>query len=316
MLKHWIALASLIIVSQPLLAQTSVPGAEKETSQAAPQSPEEWQRKYDMASKYRNLEDFYNALKQEAAKKPKAPLPDWSGIWTADTFDSFRNCLGGNQCFFRPAPGLTVRPKLTPTALAELKVGQERASKGIVFDENLSNCGPSGFPRWIGEPFMRELVATPDETWLIEEQMNEIRRVYTDGRSHTPERDRYPLKEGDSIGFWDGQKLVIHTNQLESIPMGRNQPTQSEQMEAVEIMEKINANTMVIDEWLFDPRLYLEPWYMRRLLGLVPNPDKSVRVRYWDCSENSNNDVDKTPEGDTYYKSFDFLGKKNDKTKQ
>jgi len=317
MLKQWIVLASLIVVSPPLIAQTASPGANRETGQAAPtQSPEEWQRKYDIASKYRSLEDFYNAMKQEAASKPKGPLPDWSGIWTADTFDSFAKCLGGNQCFFRPAPGLTVRPKLTPTALAELKKGQERSAKGLVYDENLSNCGPSGFPRWIGEPFMREMIVTPDESWLIEEQMNEIRRVYTDGRGHAPEKDRYPLIEGDSIGFWDGQKLVIHTNQLESIPMGRNQPTQSEQMETVEIMEKINANTIAIDEWLFDPRLYIEPWYMRRLLGLVPNPDKSLRVRYWDCNENSNNDVSKSPDGDTYYKGFDFSDKKNDKSKQ
>jgi hypothetical protein len=317
MLKQWIVVTSLIVVSPPLFAQTASHGAKREMGQAAPtQSPGEWQRKYDMAVKYHSLEDFYNALKQEAAGKPKLPLPDWSGIWTADTFDSFAKCLGGNQCFFRPAPGLTVGPKVTPTAAAELKRGKELSAKGLVYDENLSNCGPSGFPRWIGEPFMREMIVTPDESWLTTEQLNEIRRVYTDGRGHTPEKDRYPLIEGDSIGFWDGQKLVIHTNQVDSRPMGRNQPIQSEQMETVEIWEKINPTTIAIDEWLFDPRLYLEPWYMRRLYGLVPNPEKSLRVRYWDCNENSNNAVTKSPDGDTYYQGFDFSGKKSDKPKQ
>jgi len=79
--KHWIAFAYLIIVSPPLIAQTASPGAKKEREQAAPaQSPQEWQRKYDMALKYPSLEDFYDAMKQEAASKPKALLPDRSGI--------------------------------------------------------------------------------------------------------------------------------------------------------------------------------------------------------------------------------------------
>jgi hypothetical protein len=267
-----------------------------------------------MALQYKNLAEFYAAMKKEAASKPQAPLPDWSGIWTADSVDSFQNCLGGSQCYFRPAPGTTVGPKLTPVAIAELKHGAEMSAKGQIYDDNLSTCGPAGFPRWLTEPFMREQIVTPDETWVLTEQLNEIRRIYTDGRSHTPERDRYPLPEGDSIGFWDGQKLVIHTNQLQSRPMGRNQPLQSENMETVEIWERVNTNTIAIDVWLFDPRLYLEPWYVQRMYTLVPNPDKALRIRYWDCSENSNNDVTKTPDGATGYKGFTFTNDSNNKS--
>ena len=69
-------------------------------------------------------------------------------------------------------------------------------------------------PRWIVEPFLKEFVVTPGQTWLINEMQNEIRRVYTDGRDHPSEADAYPLWEGDSIGFWDGDKLVIHTSQM------------------------------------------------------------------------------------------------------
>jgi hypothetical protein len=294
-----------------LMTQTARSAPQGAAAAASTQSPAEWQRKHDMALKYRSLEDFYNALKQQAANKPKTPLPDWSGIWTADSVDTFgTGCLGGSQCYFRPGPG-GVAPRLTPVAIAELKVGAQKDAKGIVYDENLADCGPAGFPRWLTEPFMREQIVTPDETWLITEQMNEIRRVYTDGRGHTPEADRYPLVQGDSIGFWDGQKLVIHTNQLKSRPMGRNQPTQSEQMQTVEIWEKINADIIAIDVWLFDPRLYLEPWYVRRLYKLVANPDKSLRINFWDCSENPNNDVTKTQDGNTDFRGFTFTNETN-----
>ena len=91
--------------------------------------------------------------------------------------------------------------------------------RGIEWDP-ISTCAPPGHPRWLTEPFLREFVATPDQTWLINEMVNDIRRVYTDGRDHVPEEDRYPLYNGDSIGFWDGDRLVIHTNQLQ----GRHLP--------------------------------------------------------------------------------------------
>jgi hypothetical protein len=315
MLKQWIVLSFLMSTPSLLIAQTAPPGAQQVRALRPPmQSASEWQRKHDLALQYRSLADFYDAMKKEAASKSRAPLPDWTGIWTADKVDSFAACLGGSQCYFRPAPGGMVGPKLTPVALAELKHGAEMSAKGLIYDDNLSTCGPAGFPRWLTEPFMREQIVTPDETWVLSEQVNEIRRIYTDGRGHTPEADRYPLPEGDSIGFWDGQKLVIHTNQLQSRPMGRNQPMQSENMETVEIWERVDANTIAIDVWLFDPRLYLEPWYVQRLYTLVPNPDKSLRIRYWDCSENPNNDVSRTPDGATDYKGFTFNNKSNNKS--
>lgn len=314
--KQLIVAAFLVVALPVVTAQTGRPGAQQARASGPPtQSTTEWQHKHDVALQYRSLADFYSAMKKETASKPREPLPDWSGIWTADSVDTFQNCLGGSQCYFRPAPGTTIGPKLTPVAIAELKHGAEMSAKGLIFDDNLSTCGPAGFPRWLTEPFMREQIVTPDETWVLTEQANEIRRIYTDGRGHTAEADRYPLPEGDSIGFWDGQRLVIHTNQLQSRPMGRNQPMQSEDMETVEIWERIDTRTIAIDVWLFDPRLYVEPWYVRRLYTLVPNPDKALRIRYWDCSENPNNDVTRTQDGATDYKGFTFTDKLNNKSR-
>lgn len=309
------AALAVVVSASPLFvsAQTVRPaGAPNQPAAAPAQSLAEWQRKHDMALQYSDLEAFYKALQKEAANKPKAPLPDWTGIWTAD---GGGGCVGGSQCFFRPVPGGPA-PKLTPVAVAELKKGTEMNARGDIYDENLSQCGPAGFPRWLQEPFLREFVPTPTLTLLITEQANEIRRIYTDGRPHTPEADRYPLAEGDSIGFWDGQKLVIHTNELQARAMGRNQPSQSEQMQTVEIWEKINPTTIAADVWASDPRLYLEPWYMQRRYTMVPNPDKSLRVRYWDCSENSNNDVIKTQDGGTGFKDLTFTDKSKEKFSQ
>jgi hypothetical protein len=162
---------------------------------------------------------------------------------------------------------------------------------------------------------MREFIVRPEETWLTSETVNNVRRIYTDGRDHPPVEERYPLYYGDSIGFWDGQKLVIHTNQLMERSMGRNQPTQSEKMETVEIWQTVNATTVKADVWIFDPAIYTEPWYVQRLYAKVPNEDKSLRIRYWNCNENPNNDVLKTPDGSTNYKDFTFDDKPKEPAK-
>lgn len=263
----------------------------------------EWNRNHDLGLQHKTAWDLYLALKQAARggrqSPPAAQLPDWSGVWTSAGFGSL----------FRAAPN-GVAPKLTQAADAAVKAGQERTAKGISYDENLSQCGPSGFPRWLQEPFLREFVVTPGQTWLINEQVQEIRRIYTDGRDHTPEEERYPLVLGDSIGFWDGPKLVIHTNQLMARTMGRNAPDQSDKMEVVEIWEKTSPARISVDVWLYDPAVYAEPWYVQRAYNQVPNPDKSLRIRYWDCNENPNNTVIKTPDGSTQYTDFTFDNKK------
>src|SRR5689334_4954121 len=272
---------------------------------AQPQQPAaEWQRLHDMGLKHKTAADLFQSLKQAArggqVNTPYSQLPDWSGLWTA----------GGGGSLFGAAPG-GVRPKLTSAAAAALKAGQDLAAQGIEYDENLSECGPPGYPRWLVIPFLREFIVRPEQTWLTSETVNNVRRIYTDGRDHPPVEERYPLYYGDSIGFWDRQKLVIHTNQLMERSMGRNQPTQSDKMETVEIWQKINPTTMKTDVWVYDPGLYTEPWYLERRYTAVPNADKSLRIRYWSCNENPNNDVLKTPDGSTNYKDFTFTDKDN-----
>jgi hypothetical protein len=92
--------------------------------------------------------------------------------------------------------------------------------------------------------------------------------------------------------------------------MGRSLPDQSDKMETVEIWQKIDPRTISTDVWIYDPALYTEPWYMNRRYTQAENADKSIRMNYWHCGENPNNDVYKTPEGSTQYNDFTFTGPK------
>ena len=123
-------------------------------------------------------------------------LPDWSGTYTRDPPGLYFDIDQGRN----PVPPA----KLTPEYDKRFHDKLDRVKNKIEFDP-LSNCAPPGHPRWLTEPFLREFVPTPGTTYLINEMVNDIRRIYTDGRGHVPEADRYPLYDGDSIGFWDGK---------------------------------------------------------------------------------------------------------------
>ena len=121
--------------------------------------------------------------------------------------------------------------------------------------------------------------------------VNDVRRVYTDGRSHTPEDDAYPSWNGDTVGFWDGDVLVTHTKYLMKGQYQRGvQPNYSEKTETVERWHKVDAKTLQADVWVFDPVNLAKPWYTRQSQTQLTNDDKQLRIRYWDCRENSNNE--------------------------
>ncbi len=224
--------------------------------------------------------------------------PDWTGIWTREA----------SPFFWDPdqaSPTDLPTAKLTPEHQRLLRDKLDKVNRGIEFDP-LSNCEPAGMPRWIVEPFLKEFVVTPHQVWLINEMQNEIRRIYTDGRDHPSEADAYPLWEGDSIGFWDGDKLVIHTSQMRAGQYQRIQPFYTEQVETVEIWQKVDETTMVAHVWAFDPPALAEPWYTRQVYKKLSNDDNSLRIRYWHCGENQNNAVEQTETGTSDFANFDF----------
>jgi hypothetical protein len=290
------AARSALVAASAVLA--FVAGAQQ--SAPTPPSPEK-QRMTQLGIEHKTAAALYEYFKQRAnggqALTWRA-VPDWTGIWTREA----------SPFFWDPdqaSPTALPTAKLTPPFEKELREKLDRVNRGIEFDP-LSNCEPAGMPRWIVEPFLKEFVVTPQQTYLLNEMQNEIRRVYTDGRGHPSEADAYPLWEGDSIGFWDGDKLVIHTSQMRAGQYQRIQPSYTEQVEVVEIWQKTNPDTITVDVWAFDPPALAEPWYTKQVYKRLSNEDNSLRIRYWNCGENQNNTVEKTSEGNSDFSNFTF----------
>jgi hypothetical protein len=263
----------------------------------------EKQKMVDLGVEHKTAEGLYDYFKEQAhGGQPLTwqNVPDWTGLWTREA----------SVFFFDPdqQPGTNPTAKLTPKYEQMFKDKIERVRKGIEYDP-LSMCNPAGMPRWLVEPFLREFIVTPAQTYLITEQMNEVRRIYTDGRQHPAKEDSYPLWEGDSIGFWDGSALVIWTNQMRAGQYQRIQPEYSEQVEVVEKWKKLDDKTIAADVWIYDPPALLEPWYTKQVYKKVDDDGKSLRIRYWDCGENQNNTVIKNDQGTSDFKNFTFTDK-------
>ena len=224
-------------------------------------------------------------------------IPDWEGVYGRTK---------GGITFDPDGPPMGEPPtaKFTPEFHKRMMKQVEDLRNNIEYDP-LSQCVSPGYPRWLDMPFMREFIVTPNQTTMIAEAFNSVRRIYTDGRGHIPEKYQFPSENGDTIGIWDGDRLITHTNMLQAHMYERAQGFYTEQVESVEIWEKIDDRTLIAHVWVYDPPALLEPWYTRQSYTKLTNDDKLLRIMHWACATENNN-VIQTEEGGSTFTKFTF----------
>jgi hypothetical protein len=272
------------------------------TVEAANDTSSERQEMIELGLQHDTAWDLYLALvEKEGGGQPMTweNMPDWTGVYGRTKGGLAFDPDDPTQGYEMPAA------KFTPEYHARLVKAFEDLQNGIEFDP-LSQCAPPGYPRWLDMPFLREFIVRPEQTTMVAEAFNSVRRIYTDGRDHMPEKYRYPEENGDSIGVWDGQKLITHTNMLMAHMYERSQGFYSDQVEGVEIWEMIDDNTLIAHVWIYDPPALVEPWYTRQSYTKLANPDNLLRIGHWECKGNPNNDVVKTEEGGSRFSDFTF----------
>lgn len=261
-------------------------------------------------------------------------MPDWSGIWThtgGRTWDgaaiSREAQRGGTDtakamladCQSYPCKGWLLAA-LTPQYELLLREKLAAVAHDIEWDPD-TMCIPPGYPRTMIEPFGREFVDTPQETWTIGFVNNDIRRIYTDGRGHVSPDDSFPTFDGDSIGFWDGDTLVVHTLYMRGGELQRDLPSLSQEVSTVERIRMTDPNTIVDDATIYDPLALRQPWHgvqrfarmtqrhnamnafncdvniyetpEGRTAFLVPGESEKITISYQDLSDEQNYGLDK-----------------------
>jgi hypothetical protein len=202
-------------------------------------------------------------------------LPDWSGIWTYD---------------FGPPPGVTPeQPSLTPSAAAELKTLMDEEAKNEEPPTESANCVPPGMPTIMSQPYDVEFLFTPGRVTIIQEAYMQVRRVYTDGRGHPADVD--PTFNGNSVGHWDGDTLVIDTVGLgHKLPLGFNRLNHGPNLHVVERIRLTTPDKMEDQMTLTDPDVLAKPWHVVRSYTRHRDLDQLEYI----CEENNRNPIDNT----------------------
>lgn len=242
----------------------------------------------------------YQAMKAHASNKSMTweRLPDWSGVWTGspDYLPYYRLSSDGKLNVRVSAKNTFESSKqaapLTPAYQAKaIKVLQDR-TKGIDWDY-VSNCIPAGFPRWVVSHYLKEFALTPNLVWMLNEEQSEVRRIYMDGREHTPRDEAYPLYEGDSVGFWDGDTLVVHTVDNKEGTWDRSAAAYSDQVNTIERIRKVNKDVIEDQMTVYDKMALTKPWTVTFQFTRVTEPS-DLRIRMFSCNENNNVVQDET----------------------
>jgi hypothetical protein len=123
--------------------------------------------------------------------------PNWRGQWSAPLAYQF----GANPSWDQTkAQGLAQEAPLTPEyqALYEASLA-DVAAGGAGLDRDFL-CITPGMPRMMNVYSTLEILVFPDMTYMLLGFVNDLRRIYTDGRDWPAEID--PTYAGYSIGKW------------------------------------------------------------------------------------------------------------------
>ena len=93
---------------------------------------------------------------------------------------------------------------MQPWAVEELAGTQPERG----YDDPTAHCFPAGVPRSMYVPTAFQIIQTPDYIVILHERMS-WRIMPLDGRAHLPDTIR--LWQGDSVGHWEGDTLVVDT---------------------------------------------------------------------------------------------------------
>jgi len=125
-----------------------------------------------------------------------------------------------------------------------------------------TRCKPSGFVRQFLTPYGVEFVELPEIQRIYIFDIggpHTYRTIYMDGRTHPTTLD--PTFYGHSIGWWEGDTLVVDTlGYNEGFWMDRRGSPTTEKLHTLERFTRTNSATIHYETLVDDPGAYTKQW--------------------------------------------------------
>jgi hypothetical protein len=234
----------------------------------------------------------------EATRKagPTRPAPRWpdglinfgapldeTGVWEG------QEPLATDPNHYEARNGGRLRPSrvhiddvpLQPWARAILKTRHDRS----LADEPYTRCKPSPGPRSLGTAYGVEVLNLPGSTQyylFVIGGPHTFRVIYMDGRGHPARPD--PTYFGHSIGWWEGDTLVIDTVGFnEAAWMDRSAMPHTDRLHTVERLTRRDFDTLDYTVTFDDPGAYTAPWTS----GYTKRWEKGTELFEYICQGNN-----------------------------
>ena len=204
-----------------------------------------------------------------------ASPPDFTGVWT----NPGRSALGGTTATGTQAP-LPLRPE----AKARIDAYNKLVAK--TGDTPGGHCLGTGMPgSMLGSGgYPMEIIQRPEQITIIYEAHNETRRIYF-GDRNAPQQDRVPGRNGYSSGRWEGDVLVVETDNLVD-QVDQRTTSHSDEAKIVERYrldgtDEQGRRILVAEMTMTDPKFYTAPVTLTKRWAQVPNG----RLLPYECNE-------------------------------
>lgn len=195
--------------------------------------------------------------------------PDFTGVWNAGVkgLVSFEDS--------------DVDIPLTPEYLAVHQKRMQATADGNPLPDYVSTCQAFGMPR-IMSFYTFELIARPEQVWVITEVLHEVRRIYVDDKAHG--EFQQSSFNGVSTAHWEGNELVVETAKLKAGYMSMFGMPHSDRMRITERIRMVNRDALENTMTITDPVALTRPWtvlqrYERRPAG--------YEIAEYNCLENN-----------------------------
>lgn len=124
---------------------------------------------------------------------------------------------------------------------------------------------PSG-----GAPTIAKFVQKSELLVILLEDAPGYRQVFLDGRSHPD--DPNPSWMGHSIGYWDGDVLIIDTIGFNGRGWMNGYP-RTEDLHIVELYKRPEYGRIELEVTIVDPKVFNSPWTQRSSFDLAPQEE-------------------------------------------
>lgn len=211
-----------------------------------------YEERYEAMSRLIPAHAHLGALAPENLNKERPEPPfDLTGTWFVDLSGGFSDFMFGPPY-----------PEFIGQAKEDFEEGQRYRARGEPYRDAIGQCWPAGIPMIMTRVWPIAMVQLPTVVYMVSNFNNSFRQIYLDGRDYSDPDTVIYTYNGESIGRWEDDTLVVDTRYIETynhfidtgVPISEDFRVQ----ERIRLLE--DPRIMEIEYIMTDPNHWVGEW--------------------------------------------------------